>query len=158
WTAHPAPEDVDADDPVAGVALLRALPQRSDLASGARPQDVRHGEGAVRAGTRADLTVQRAVHGDGPHPQQHLAWPGRRLRYVLHPQHLGSAVLVEHHCLHEFLLAVFCEGLDIMTSDSGTLTPDVTRVSLPKASAAWWQPSTLNMRRSTIAQSSTLFI
>src|SRR5262245_19421395 len=47
---------------------------------------------------------------------------------------------------------------DIMTSHGGRLTPEVTRVSLPKPGPLDVATSTENSRRSTIAQSSTLFI
>src|SRR5262249_5572755 len=45
-----------------------------------------------------------------------------------------------------------------MTSNGGRLTPDVTRVSLPKPMPLDVATSTQNTRRSTMAQSSTLFI
>src|SRR5215470_1860421 len=49
-------------------------------------------------------------------------------------------------------------SLDIMTSNGGRLTPDVTRVSLPKPMPLDVATSTPNTRRSTMAQSRTLFI
>src|SRR6476659_2494840 len=49
-------------------------------------------------------------------------------------------------------------ALDIMTSNGGRLTPDGTRVSLPKPVPLDVATSTQNTRRSTMAQSSTLFI
>src|SRR5678815_5487321 len=45
-----------------------------------------------------------------------------------------------------------------MTSDGGKLTPDVTRVSLPKPVPHDVATSTQNTRRSTLSPSSTLFI
>src|SRR5262245_42521351 len=45
-----------------------------------------------------------------------------------------------------------------MTSNGGRLTPDVTRVSLPKPMPLDVATSTQNTRRSTMSQSSTLFI
>jgi len=47
---------------------------------------------------------------------------------------------------------------DIMTSNGGRLTPEVTRVSLPKPVPLDVATSTQNMRRSTMSQSRTLFI
>src|SRR5512134_1455571 len=45
-----------------------------------------------------------------------------------------------------------------MTSNGGRLTPDGTRVSLPKPVPLDVATSTQNMRRSTMAQSRTLFM
>src|SRR5262249_22567980 len=47
---------------------------------------------------------------------------------------------------------------DIMTSNGGRLTPDVTRVSLPQPVPLDVATATENSRRSTMAQSRTLFI
>src|SRR5215475_13666129 len=47
---------------------------------------------------------------------------------------------------------------DIMTSNGGRLTPDVTRVSLPQPVPLDVTTSTENSRRSTMPQSRTLFI
>ena len=48
--------------------------------------------------------------------------------------------------------------LDIMTSDGGRLTPDITRVSLPETRAALMANHHLHTRRSTMSQSRTRFI
>src|SRR5262249_35255459 len=68
---------------------------------------------------------------------------------------------IPHGCLLESVLcrlSSFQRSLDIMTSNGGRLTPDVTRVSLPKPMPLDVATSTQNTRRSTMSQSSTLFI